>query len=259
MPSYVPPHLRGGGGATRPPPQNDEPSRREHSSRVYSDRDAGRGSMQRTPSTNSMQHGSNASFGDHQRPMEAVWCSWQPSERVQGLSDEQIADVRERLNISVKVPDGQPKAAAPIESFQEMMLHENINKDIARHKYQQPTPIQCQGIPIALSGRDILGCAETGSGKTASFSIPMVQHCLNQPPLRPGDGPMGLVLAPTRELAQQIEKEVNMDPCTHRVLQRSRAALRSKRSASPEVLEQPSLSVAYRCTSRDRASDREWR
>ena len=88
-------------------------------------------------------------------------------------------------------------------------LHANINTDITIHKYQQPTPIQSQGIPIALSGRDILGCAETGSGKTASFSIPMVQHCLNQQSLRPGDGPIGLVLAPTRELAQQIEREVH--------------------------------------------------
>ena len=63
-------------------------------------------------------------------------------------------------------------------------------------------------MPIGLSGRDILGCAETGSGKTASFSIPMIQHALNQEALRRGDGPLGLVLAPTRELAQQIEKEV---------------------------------------------------
>lgn len=88
-------------------------------------------------------------------------------------------------------------------------LHDNIQADISRHKYETPTPIQAQGIPVALSGRDILGCAETGSGKTASFSIPMIQHCLQQQPLRPGDGPMALVLAPTRELAQQIDKEVN--------------------------------------------------
>jgi len=63
-------------------------------------------------------------------------------------------------------------------------------------------------MPIALAGRDILGCAETGSGKTAAFSIPMIHHCLRQPPIRRGDGPLALVMAPTRELAQQIEKEV---------------------------------------------------
>jgi len=117
-------------------------------------------------------------------------------------------DIRQRLNVTVDVGEGQPPAASPIESFHEMSLHQNIITDIAHHKYETPTPIQAQGIPIALSGRDILGCAETGSGKTASFSIPMVHHCLQQQKLRAGDGPIGLVLAPTRELAQQIEKEV---------------------------------------------------
>ena len=63
-------------------------------------------------------------------------------------------------------------------------------------------------MPIALSGRDILGCAETGSGKTAAFSIPLIHHCLCQPPIRRGDGPLALVLAPTRELAQQIAVEI---------------------------------------------------
>ncbi len=87
-------------------------------------------------------------------------------------------------------------------------LSDTIIKDIEAKKYEVPTPIQTQGVPIALSGRDILGCAETGSGKTASFSIPMIQHIIHQPSLRPGDGPIALVLAPTRELAQQIDKEV---------------------------------------------------
>lgn len=81
-------------------------------------------------------------------------------------------------------------------------------KDIAFHEYTTPTSIQAQAMPVALSGRDLLGCAETGSGKTAAFTIPMIQHCLAQTPLRRGDGPLALVLAPTRELAQQIEKEV---------------------------------------------------
>ena len=48
-------------------------------------------------------------------------------------------------------------------------------KDIAIHGYTTPTPIQAQAMPVALSGRDMLGCAETGSGKTAAFSIPMIQ------------------------------------------------------------------------------------
>ncbi|KAK1320723.1 DEAD-box ATP-dependent RNA helicase 24 [Acorus calamus] len=89
-------------------------------------------------------------------------------------------------------------------------LHVSIMKDIAFHEYTRPTSIQAQAMPVALSGRDLLGCAETGSGKTAAFAIPMIQHCLAQPPIRRGDGPLALVLAPTRELAQQIEKERNI-------------------------------------------------
>ena len=103
-------------------------------------------------------------------------------------------------------PDSTPSDPAP------QNLAQPILDDISAHKYETPTPIQCQGIPVALSGCDILGCAETGSGKTASFAIPMIQHCLNQPPIRSGDGPLALVLAPTRELAQQIDKEVRGGP-----------------------------------------------
>ncbi|XP_011041778.1 PREDICTED: putative DEAD-box RNA helicase HEL64 [Populus euphratica] len=81
-------------------------------------------------------------------------------------------------------------------------------KDIAHHEHTRPTLIQAQAMTVALSGRDLLGCAETGSGKTAAFTIPMIQHCLAQPPVQRGDGPLAMVLAPYRELAQQIEKEV---------------------------------------------------
>ncbi|KAL3517951.1 hypothetical protein ACH5RR_020540 [Cinchona calisaya] len=139
---------------------------------------------------------------------DIVFPHWKPSERVLRLTPDQIDEVRLRLNVDVIVaPDSSP-APAPIESFTDMCLHSSIMKDISYHGYTTPTSIQAQAMPVALSGRDLLGCAETGSGKTAAFSIPMIQHCLAQPPVRRGDGPLALVLAPTRELAQQIEKEV---------------------------------------------------
>uniref|UniRef100_A0A6N2LJW5 RNA helicase n=1 Tax=Salix viminalis TaxID=40686 RepID=A0A6N2LJW5_SALVM len=119
------------------------------------------------------------------------------------FNDDQIEEIRSRLNIDVSVASGSPPAPAAIESFEDM--------DIACHEYTRPTSIQAQAMTVALSGRDLLGCAETGSGKTAAFTIPMIQHCLAQPPVQRGDGPLALVLAPTRELAQQIEKEVLVD------------------------------------------------
>ncbi|MFS7987163.1 putative RNA helicase [Helianthus anomalus] len=138
----------------------------------------------------------------------AVFPRWKPSERVLRLKPEQIEEVRLRLNVDVTVTPDSPPAPAPIESFTDMCLDSSIMKDIAIHEYTTPTSIQAQAMPVALSGRDLLGCAETGSGKTAAFTIPMIQHCIAQPSVRRGDGPLALVLAPTRELAQQIEKEV---------------------------------------------------
>jgi ATP-dependent RNA helicase RhlE len=68
--------------------------------------------------------------------------------------------------------------------------------------YNEPTPIQRQGIPVILSGRDVIGCAETGTGKTAAFLLPIIQKMSE----RPRPGVRVLVLAPTRELALQIQK-----------------------------------------------------
>ena len=80
-------------------------------------------------------------------------------------------------------------------------------KVIRKLEYTQPTPIQAQAVPTALSGRDIIGIAKTGSGKTAAFIWPLLIHIMDQPELKSGDGPIGLILAPTRELALQIYTE----------------------------------------------------
>ena len=61
-----------------------------------------------------------------------------------------------------------------------------------------------QGVPVALAGRDIIGIAKTGSGKTAAFLWPLILHILDQREQKPGDGPIGLICAPTRELSQQV-------------------------------------------------------
>ncbi|CAJ0905901.1 9143_t:CDS:2 [Entrophospora sp. SA101] len=73
--------------------------------------------------------------------------------------------------------------------------------------FPAPTPIQSQGWPMALTGRDVVGIAETGSGKTLAYCLPAIVHINAQPFLEPGDGPIVLILAPTRELAIQIQQE----------------------------------------------------
>ncbi|KAI8322213.1 P-loop containing nucleoside triphosphate hydrolase protein [Martensiomyces pterosporus] len=80
--------------------------------------------------------------------------------------------------------------------------------DVIKHQgFERPTPIQAQAVPAILSGRDVIGVAKTGSGKTLAFILPMLRHINAQRPLAQGDGPIGLVMTPTRELAVQIHRE----------------------------------------------------
>ena len=79
-------------------------------------------------------------------------------------------------------------------------------REIQRNQFTEPTAIQSQGWPIALSGLDLVGIAMTGSGKTLAYLLPAIIHINHQPYLERGDGPIVLVLAPTRELAQQIQE-----------------------------------------------------
>ncbi|KAH9484223.1 Pre-mRNA-splicing ATP-dependent RNA helicase PRP28 [Psilocybe cubensis] len=98
----------------------------------------------------------------------------------------------------------------PLRSWKESTIPEAILECIERIGYKEPSPIQRQAIPIGLQNRDIIGIAETGSGKTAAFVIPMLAFISNLPPFTDEIrhlGPYALIMAPTRELAQQIESE----------------------------------------------------
>ena len=107
----------------------------------------------------------------------------------------------------------------PLPKFEQLtMLPPFIQKKFATEGFSAPTPIQAQAWPILFAHRDIVGIARTGSGKTLAFVVPAIAHIAQQEPMRPGDGPICVVLAPTRELAQQIEAETNkVLPTTMRV------------------------------------------
>jgi len=92
----------------------------------------------------------------------------------------------------------------PVLTFKEASFPGYILNHIGKQNWTAPTSIQAQGWPAALSGRDLIGIAQTGSGKTLSFILPAMVHIEAQPPLERGDGPICLVLTPTRELAQQV-------------------------------------------------------
>ncbi len=93
-------------------------------------------------------------------------------------------------------------------SFQNLGLTAELLRGVAEQGYTHPTPIQQQAIPVVLAGRDLLGAAQTGTGKTAGFTLPMLQ-LLAAKPARDGRHPVrALVLVPTRELAAQVEEAV---------------------------------------------------
>ncbi|XP_065507362.1 ATP-dependent RNA helicase DDX42 [Caloenas nicobarica] len=124
-------------------------------------------------------------------------------EEITTLTPQQVVELRHKLNL--RVSGAAPPR--PASSFAHFGFDEQLMHQIRKSEYTQPTPIQCQGVPVALSGRDMIGIAKTGSGKTAAFIWPMLIHIMDQKELQPGDGPIAVIVCPTRELCQQIHSE----------------------------------------------------
>lgn len=89
-------------------------------------------------------------------------------------------------------------------TFNDFNLHETLQMGLQDIGFSTPTPIQEQSIPIVLDGKDILGAAQTGTGKTGAFVIPILNRILEHP----SEGTKTLILSPTRELAQQIDEQI---------------------------------------------------
>ncbi|XP_073065303.1 DEAD-box ATP-dependent RNA helicase 41 [Primulina eburnea] len=124
--------------------------------------------------------------------------------RPQCLTNYQIDLLREKLEIFVR-GDSIPE---PILSFSSCDLPQKLVQNLEAEGYEMPTPVQMQAIPTALIGQSILVSAETGSGKTGSFLVPIVSHCVkvkNNP-----QKPLALILTPTRELCIQVEEQAKL-------------------------------------------------
>jgi len=124
---------------------------------------------------------------------------------VAARSEAEVKAFREKYAITIKGKD-VPK---PVETFDEAGFPNYVMSEVKAQGFEKPTAIQSQGWPMSLSGRDVVGIAETGSGKTLTYTLPAIVHINAQPLLNPGDGPIVLILAPTRELAVQIQEEVS--------------------------------------------------
>jgi ATP-dependent RNA helicase DDX5/DBP2 len=123
---------------------------------------------------------------------------------VANRSERDVQAFRKQHEIAIQ-GSNVPK---PVETFDEAGFPTYVMSEVKAQGFPRPTAIQSQGWPMALSGRDVVGIAETGSGKTLTYCLPAIVHINAQPLLSPGDGPIVLVLAPTRELAVQIQQEI---------------------------------------------------
>lgn len=134
--------------------------------------------------------------------VEPIKTSWRPPRYVFDYPESRHELIRREFRILVEGED----IPAPLTAFREMKFHKGITAGLNEKKIKTPTPIQIQGIPTVLSGRDMIGIAFTGSGKTLVFVLPLIMFCLEQEVKMPfirNEGPYGLIICPSRELAKQ--------------------------------------------------------
>lgn len=132
---------------------------------------------------------------------------WKPPLPIRRMSKKQCDLIRKQWHIIVDGEDIPP----PIKNFKDMRFPEPVLKKLKAKGIVQPTPIQVQGLPVTLSGRDMIGIAFTGSGKTLVFVLPLIMVALQEEimmPIAAGEGPFGLVICPSRELARQTYEVV---------------------------------------------------
>lgn len=121
-------------------------------------------------------------------------------------SNQDVVSWRQHHSVNIEDPDCKWK---PVCYFNELDVPSALTDVFKQNKFECPTPVQAQSWPIALRGQDCIAIARTGSGKTLGFLVPAMVHIRAQKPLQRGDGPMCVILTPTRELCQQVEEEAN--------------------------------------------------
>ncbi|RWW38462.1 hypothetical protein BHE74_00056307 [Ensete ventricosum] len=214
-PAYVPPHLRnrqpsseplaptladGPSGARQPPAYGAAPA---GASRWGSGpiRDVGRpisgGGRGGLGGWNSRRDREVNPFANDEETTEVEFGSQENS----GINFDAYEDI--------PVETSGENVPPPVNTFAEIDLGDALNENIRRCKYVKPTPVQRYAIPISLAGRDLMACAQTGSGKTAAFCFPIISGIMSGPPGPRQRGsrtsyPLALILSPTRELSVQL-------------------------------------------------------
>ena len=138
---------------------------------------------------------------------KALDTGWRPPSKFRGMTEGDHQAVRDKFYI---LTEGK-RLPPPIQRFEDMRFPPSIMSALKERGILRPTPIQMQALPSILSGRDTIGIAFTGSGKSLAFILPMVMTALQGEralPLEEGEGPFGMVVCPSRELARQSEEIV---------------------------------------------------
>ena len=155
--------------------------------------------------TNALQSSEEIATG--KRNTESIKTTWTCPKYLLDEPESFHDAVRKKWHIIVEGDDCPP----PIKSFKEMKIPGILCNALARKGIARPTPIQVQAIPALLTGRDLIGIAFTGSGKTLTFGIPLLMFAMEEEmnmPLEQGEGPICLVLCPSRELARQTHEVI---------------------------------------------------
>ncbi|XP_029356174.1 putative ATP-dependent RNA helicase DDX59 [Echeneis naucrates] len=121
---------------------------------------------------------------------------------ISGLTNEQVQRIKQELGIETQGTEVQRL----IVEFEHCGFPATLNGNLKKAGYEAPTPVQMQMVPVGLSGRDVIASADTGSGKTVAFLLPVIVKAL-QKPSHGERNPVALILTPTRELAIQIERQ----------------------------------------------------
>jgi ATP-dependent RNA helicase DDX41 len=131
--------------------------------------------------------------------------TWTPPQHIREMTTEQAQAIRKMYHILV---EGE-SVPAPLTSFADCKFPRPVLQKLVEKGIRKPTPIQIQGLAVVLGGRDMIGIAFTGSGKTLVFVLPLLMLAFEEEmrmPIVPGEGPIGLIICPSRELARQTEQ-----------------------------------------------------
>ena len=217
--TYVPPHLRNRIPSSEPPVTSDTSSVLANERVNYGGPAAGSrvgGSLNHDVASQGYSSSSRSGGGWNHR--NGGWDHGREREVNPFGNDEatdQASSEQENTGINFDAYDDIPVETSgdnvppPVNTFAEIDLGEALNENIRRCKYIKPTPVQRYAIPISLAGRDLMACAQTGSGKTAAFCFPIIsgiirEQSVHRPRVARTAFPLALILSPTRELSSQV-------------------------------------------------------